>query len=157
MKQFISNKMPGALSFVLLVLFACGGEMKQVINADPHSKIALQAYDPVAFHTVGKAMKANPAISAEYRGYKYLFSSEANKTTFEEQPEKYLPAYGGFCAFGVANGVLVPVEIDTWEIIDGHLVFQYSLEFKQKFNERKDENIRKANDNWPKLEEEGSK
>ncbi len=131
--------------------------MKQVINADPHSKIALQAYDPVAFHTVGKAMKANPAISAEYRGYKYLFSSAANKTTFEEQPEKYLPAYGGFCAYGVANGLFVPVEIDTWEIIDGHLVLQYSQEFKQKFGEHKDENIRKANDNWSKIEEEKSK
>ncbi len=131
--------------------------MKQVINADPHSKITLQAYDPVAFHTVGKAMKANPAISAEYRGYKYLFSSEANKATFEEKAEKYLPAYGGFCGFGVVNGICVPVEIDTWEIIDGRLVLQYSQEFKQKFNERKDENIRKANVNWSRIEREKSK
>jgi len=130
--------------------------MKHLINADPHSRIALQAYDPVAFHTTGKAVKANPAISAEHRDYKYLFSSEANKATFEEQPEKYIPAYGGYCAFGVANGVCVPVEIDTWEIIDGHLVFQYSQEFKQKFGENKDENIRKANDNWLKIEEEKS-
>ncbi|MBP1709750.1 MAG: hypothetical protein H6Q47_283 [Deltaproteobacteria bacterium] len=52
--------------------------MKQVVNADPHGKIALQGYDPVAFHTIG----GNPAISAEYRGYKYLFSSEANKAMF---------------------------------------------------------------------------
>ena len=56
--------------------------MKQVINADPHSKIALQAYDPVAFHTVFNAMKAHPAISASYRGYNYFFSSEANNATF---------------------------------------------------------------------------
>ncbi len=130
--------------------------MKQVLNADPHSKITLQGHDPVAFHTVGKAMKANPAISAEYRGYKYLFSSEANKATFEDEAEKYLPASGGYCAYGVANGVFVPVEIDTWEIIDGHLVLQYSLEYKQKFSEHKDENIRKANDNWPKIQEEKS-
>ncbi len=131
-------------------------KMNPVINADPHSKIALQAYDPVAFHTLGKAVKANPMISADYRGYKYLFSSEANKAMFEEQAEKYLPAYGGYCAYGVALGLCVPVEIDTWEIFDGRLVLQYSLEFKQKFGEDKDENFRKANDNWSTIEAEKS-
>ncbi|MFH2044878.1 MAG: YHS domain-containing (seleno)protein [Pseudomonadota bacterium] len=128
--------------------------MKQVINADPHGKIALQGYDPVAFHTVGKAVKGNPAISAEYRGYKYLFSSDANKATFEKEAEKYLPAYGGFCAYGVSLGVLFPVEIDTWEIVDGRLVLQYNLDIKQKFEEDKKGNFLKANDNWPKIEKE---
>lgn len=126
--------------------------MKHVINADPHGKIALQGYDPVAFHTIGKAVKGNPAISAEYRGYKYLFSSEANKAVFEERTEKYLPAYGGYCAYGVSLGVLFPVEVDTWEVIDGRLVLQYSLEIKHKFEEEKAENTRKANDNWLKME-----
>ena len=111
----------------------------------------------MAFHTVGKAVKSNPAISAEYRGYKYLFSSEANKVTFEEGAEKYLPAYGGYCAYGVSLGVLFPVEIDTWEIIDGRLVLQYSLDIKNKFEEEKDENIRKANDNWLKMETAASR
>ncbi|MBU1053999.1 MAG: YHS domain-containing protein [Proteobacteria bacterium] len=128
--------------------------MKQVINADPHGKIALQGYDPVAFHSVGKAVKGNPAISAEYRGYKYLFSSDANKAIFEKEAEKYLPAYGGFCAFGVSLGVLFPVEIDTWEIVDGRLVLQYNLDIKQKFEEDKEGNLLKANDNWPKIEKE---
>jgi YHS domain-containing protein len=128
--------------------------MGNFINADPISRIALQAYDPVTFHTASKATKASPFISSEYSGYKYLFSSQATKATFEENPEKYLPAYGGFCAFGVANGVCSPVEIDTWEIIDGRLVLQYSNEFKQKFGEHRDENIRKANDHWSRITEE---
>jgi YHS domain-containing protein len=127
--------------------------MKQVINADPHSNIALQGYDPVAFHNIGKAVKGNPAISAEYRGYKYLFSSEANKAMFVEEAERYLPAYGGYCAYGVSLGVLFPVEIDTWEIIEGRLVLQYSLDVKQKFEEDKNENILKAKDHWLKIEE----
>lgn len=128
--------------------------MKQVINADPHGKIALQGYDPVAFHSIGKAVKGNPAISAEYRGYKYLFSSEENKATFEKEAGKYLPAYGGFCAYGVSLGVLFPVEIDTWEIVDGRLVLQYNLDIKQKFEEDKEGNLLKANENWPKIEKE---
>jgi len=128
--------------------------MSQVINADPHGKIALQGYDPVAFHVAGKAMKGNPAILAEYAGYKFAFVSEENKAAFEEAAEKYLPAYGGYCAFGVSIGVLFPVEIDTWEIIDGRLVLQYTSEVKQMFEEDKTENIRKADANWAKMEPE---
>lgn len=127
--------------------------MKHVINADPHGKIALQGYDPVAFHSISKAVKGNPSIAAEYRGYKYLFSSEANKATFEKDAERYLPAYGGYCAYGISLGVLFPVEIETWEIINGRLVLQYSLDIKQKFEEDKDENLLKANKNWLKIEE----
>jgi YHS domain-containing protein len=127
-------------------------KMKKVINADPHGKIAIQGYDPVAFHTIGKAVKGNPTILAEYGGLKYLFSSEENKATFLEDAEKYLPAYGGFCAFGISLGVFFPVEIDTWELIDGRLVLQFSLDVKKKFEEDKKENIRKANENWKKIE-----
>jgi len=126
--------------------------MKQVINADPHGRVTLQGYDPVAFHSIGAAMRGNPAILLEYDGYKYLFSSEENKELFEKAPEKYLPAYGGYCAFGVSLGVLFPVEIDTWEIIDSRLVLQFSQEFKKIFEEDTNGNIKKADDNWRKIE-----
>lgn len=122
--------------------------MKQIINADPHGKIALQGYDPVSFHTVGKAEKGNPYIAAEYQGYKYLFASDANKTVFEKNPEPYLPAYGGFCAFGVSLGVLFPVEIDTWTKIDGKLVLQYNADIRKKFEEDSVGNRAKAEANW---------
>ena len=127
--------------------------MKQLINADANGKIALQGYDPVGFHTVGKAIKGNPTIAVEFGGYKYLFSSEGNKEIFEEEAVKYLPAYGGYCAYGLGLGVLFPVEIDTWEIIDGRLVLQFSLDVKQKFSEHKEENIQKAIDNSSRIEE----
>lgn len=128
--------------------------MPRVLNADPHGRIALQGYDPVAFHTAGKALKGNPGILAESSGYKLAFVSEENKALFEKQPEKYLPAFGGYCAFGVSIGVLFPVEIDTWEIVDGRLVLQYTNEVKQMFEEKKAENLRKAEENWAKMEPE---
>lgn len=131
--------------------------MKRVLNADPFGKIALQGYDPVAFHSAGKPMKGNPTILAEYAGYKFAFASEENKTAFEKQPEKYLPAFGGYCAFGISLGILFPVEIDTWEIIDGRLVLQYTTEIKQLFEQDKAENLRKANENWAKMEPDMAK
>jgi YHS domain-containing protein len=141
-------------SLVFALNLALAGEL---VNADPHSKIALQGYDAVAFHTIGKATKGNPAIAAEYNGYKYLFASEENKTTFEKQPEKYLPSYGGYCAYGVSVGQLFPVEIDTWEIVDGRLVLQYSQDVKREFARQKEANFRNAEANWPKLVEGSTK
>jgi YHS domain-containing protein len=128
--------------------------MNQIINADPHGRITLQGHDAVAFHVDGKPVKGEPTIMAEYGGYRYLFSSDANKATFEEQPEKYLPAYGGYCAYGVSLDVLAPVDIDTWEIIDGRLHLNFSQAVKQKFSGNRDEHILNANEHWARIREE---
>ena len=129
-------------------------DMNSIINADPHGRITLQGHDPVAFHVDRRPIKGEPTLAAEYLGYTYLFSSGANKATFEQQPEKYLPAYGGYCAYGVSLGVLAPVDIGTWEIIDGRLHLQFSRATKEKFAESRDECILKADESWERIRRE---
>jgi len=126
------------------------------MNAEPYGKIAIQGYDPVAFHTEGQPLKGNPYIMAEHLGYRYLFSSEENKKLFLSGPDKYLPEFGGYCAFGVSLGVFFPVEIEAWDIIDDRLVLQFSEAIKEKFEENKEENLKKARANWEKLELDGA-
>ena len=41
-------------------------------------------------------------------------------------------------------------------IINDRLVLQFSQDVKRKFAEQKEENIRKANDNWPKMAEKSA-
>jgi len=125
-----------------------------VLNADPHGKIALQGYDPVAFHSQKKALKGNPYITSNHSGYTFLFASEENKNSFEKSAPKYIPAFGGYCAYGLTLGVLFPVETDTWEIIDGQLVLQYNKDIKKMFEEDKEGNIQKARENWVRMEKE---
>ncbi len=125
--------------------------MQRLVNADPHGKIALQGYDPVAFHAAGAPTKGDPFIQAGHQGYRYLFSSEENRATFERSPEQYLPAFGGYCAFGVGLGALVPVEIDTWELLEGRLVLQFSKGIKERFNGSRAENLLKAEEGWSRL------
>jgi len=126
---------------------------KDLVNADAASKTGLQGYDPVAFFTDGKATKGSPLIAGEHKGVAYLFASEEHKAEFLKSPAKYLPAYGGYCAYGVSINRLFPVEIDTWEIVDGRLVLQYNQDIKHKFAEEKAANFKKAEANWPKLVE----
>lgn len=129
----------------------------RLVNADKKTKLALQGYDPVAFHTDGKAIKGVEAIEATHAGFVYLFATAEHKAAFQADPEKYLPAYGGYCAWGVAKGDLYPVKIDTWEIVDGRLILQYDQGAKKKFKAKQKENFEKAEKNWPKLVEKNVK
>ena len=126
---------------------------KELVNADAASKTGLQGYDPVAFFIDAKATKGSPLITGQHKGVTYMFASEEHKAAFAKNPEKYLPAYGGYCAYGVSINKLFPVEIETWEIVDGHLVLQYNQDIKRKFAEDKAANFKKAEANWPKLVE----
>ena len=124
---------------------------KDLVNADGRAQVALQAYDPVAFFADGKPAKGNPAISAQHKGYTYYFASEEHRMAFQKDPEQYLPAFGGYCAYGVSINKLFPVEIDTWEIVDGRLILQYSQDVKAKFKTDAAGNLQKADANWPGL------
>ncbi|MGH1469106.1 MAG: YHS domain-containing (seleno)protein [Bdellovibrionales bacterium] len=71
--------------------------------------VALAGYDLVAyFKNAEKGLEEGLKGSKEYRvkheGVDYHFSSEENKKLFIDSPAKYLPAYGGWCAWAVAQG-----------------------------------------------------
>ena len=61
--------------------------------------VAVDGYDLVAMVSQGKAMKGDASHQANYQGLIYWFANRENRKVFERQPEKYLPQYGGWCAF----------------------------------------------------------
>jgi YHS domain-containing protein len=69
------------------------------VNVDSKGVI-LKGYDAVAYFTQGKPVKGNPAIKSTHDGATYLFASAEDKAAFDKNPAKYVPQYGGFCAFG---------------------------------------------------------
>ena len=98
--------------------------------------IGVQGYDLVAYHTVNKAIKGLSKYQYTLDGIHYFFSSDANRILFEAQPEIYLPAYGGFCAFGLGmpNGFggslpgKYPINPETFKIVDSRLYLFYNKE-----------------------------
>jgi YHS domain-containing protein len=144
--------------FVLIVglsLTAAAAE-KKLVNKDADG-FALQRYDAVTFFTEGKAVKGNPQIQSLYQGARYVFSSVDNKKLFDREPEKYAPQYGGYCAYGMAQGHPAPVQIDTWQIINGRLMLNYDSDVRKKFDKDHEGYIRKADENWPKVVEKEGK
>ncbi|HZO84988.1 MAG TPA: YHS domain-containing (seleno)protein [Verrucomicrobiae bacterium] len=122
-----------------------------LVNVSGASKIAVSGYDPVAFFTDAKPMNGSPFIAAEYQGATYFFASEEHKKLFTEDPAKYVPQFGGFCAYGVALDKLFPVDISTWQVRDGKLYLNLNAGILKKFNADFEGNVARADQNWPGL------
>ena len=89
---------------------------------------AINGYDTVAYFTVGKPVKGQDALATEWMGAKWKFSTQAHLDLFKDNPGKYAPQYGGYCAFGVAQGYLVKVEPDQFTVRDSKLYLNYDAD-----------------------------
>ena len=74
---------------------------KHLVNLDDDG-VAIQGFDPVAYFTEKRAVRGQAGIEAVYDGARYRFASVENKDTFERSPSRYVPAYGGFCAYAAS-------------------------------------------------------
>jgi YHS domain-containing protein len=81
----------------------------------------------------------------------WLFSSIENRELFKNNPEKYAPQYGGYCAYGMSGGYKAPTVIETWKIVDQKLYFNYSLKVQELWNKDIPGHIQKADGNWQKV------
>lgn len=92
------------------------------------SKLAIKGYDPVNYFTENKAAKGSSKIAYKHKGIVYRFKNAQNLAKFKQNPGKYEPTYGGWCAY--AMGLDKPSKVDinprTFKIIDGKLYLFYN-------------------------------
>jgi YHS domain-containing protein len=129
----------------------------KLVNVSGASNIAMNGYDPVAFFTDTKPVNGSPFITAEYEGAVYLFASEEHKKLFSENPDKFAPQFGGFCAYGVGLDKLFPIDINTWQVRDNKLYLNLNSAILKEFNANFNGNIDQAGKNWPGLIEKNGK
>ena len=149
MKQFIVFIAFFALSFSLFA-------QNNMANNIDNSNIALQGYSPVSYANLGLAQIGDKDFKSEHNGIFYYFTSKEQKATFDKNPEKYLPAYGGFCAFGIYAGAKFRTDPNKFIAKDGkYYLFLYNLELDAQqlwLNEKNHEKlVEEANTNWEKL------
>jgi hypothetical protein len=113
--------------------------------------LAIHGYDPVAFHTEGEARLGSAKFAAVHDGAAFRFVSEANQKLFEKNPQKYAPAFGGYCAYGVALGAKFDGDPRVFEIVDGTLYFNLDPDIQKKWSEDIPGNVKKAEANWKKI------
>jgi len=113
--------------------------------------IAIRGYDPVAYVSMGRPVKGSPEFSYGWKGARWHFASAKNRDTFAADPERHAPAYGGWCAFAVANGSLAKIDPEAFTIHDGRLFLNYSLGIQEKWRADMQAFIRKGDANYPGL------
>jgi len=90
--------------------------------------VALGGFDPVSYFPEGGGKPAKGFVQRDYKhsGVTYRFASDANRDRFRANPNKYLPAYNGWCAWAMAElNAKVDVEPTAYEIYDGKLYVFY--------------------------------
>ena len=123
---------------------------KARVNVDSNGVI-LKGYDPVAYFTRHQAVKGDPAIQTRFGGAIYYFVSVADKVAFSKNPSRYVPQYGGFCAYHVSKGELKDSDPAAFSIYKGKLYVCSAADSAKEFRSNINENIRKADDNWVPL------
>ena len=115
--------------------------------------LGVQGYDLVAYQTVGKPTRGNGHNVAVHDGISYQFASAENRKAFEANPAKYLPAYGGYCAFGVSVGKKFNGDPNVWKVVNGTLYLNLDKDIQKKWNEDVPGNISKADKNWGSIKD----
>ena len=114
--------------------------------------VALHVYDPVAYFAEGKPVQDSAKFSKVHNNATYRFASAENRKTFEANPDKYVPAYVGFCAFGVSVGAKFDGDPRYWKIVDGQLYLNLNEDIQKTWLEDVPGNIEKANKAWKRIE-----
>jgi YHS domain-containing protein len=146
--QSLLSRLAKFVFLIVLGLSLAGHLHAQAQNLEKSGR-AIQGYDPVAFFTKGKPVKGDPMIFSKLNGATYYFASAEDKGLFDKEPAKYMPQFGGYCAYGVSKGDLVKIEVDAFQIVDGRLLLQYDKGIRDKFNKDTKGNLKTADAKWP--------
>jgi len=121
-----------------------------------HSTPGLSGYDPVAYFTDGKPVRGSGYHVSVHEGVTYAFASAEHKETFEANPEKYVPAYGGYCAYGMAVRKKFVADPEVWRIVDGKLYVNLDRDIQRTWQKDVPGYIKKAEANWPEIKDKAA-
>lgn len=131
--------------------FSIAGSTLVSADSVANSVVGLQGYDLVSYHNSEKPLQGNGNHVVTIDGVNYLFTNAKNKKKFASNPEKYLPAYGGFCAYGAAVGKKFIGDPTVWKVVDGTLYLNLDNNVKSIWVKDIPGNIKKANVNWSEI------
>lgn len=112
---------------------------------------AIRGYDPVAYFKLNKPVKGDKNLHTTWREAEWHFSSLANLDAFKADPEKYAPQYGGYCAYGVAQGYTPKIDPSAFKVTGGKLYLNLSPVVLKKWKKDIPGYVTEADKNWPAL------
>lgn len=130
--------------------FAFDQTSKASVNLEKGS-VGLKGHDPVAYFTLGKPTPGDPQFTAAHAGATYHFATAAHRDAFVADPAKYVPQYGGFCAWAASSGYKADADPTAWKIVEGKLYVNYNASVQKSWAADASALIKKGDANWPKI------
>lgn len=121
------GKLCSLAKVALLCAFLSGLSLysaERAVNLDEQG-VALQGYDPVSYFSPGGPAKGDASLKVARDGVTYLFANDKNHQAFMAAPERYEPAFGGWCAWAMLEGDEVEVDPESFRVFDGKLLLFY--------------------------------
>jgi len=145
------------LLFVILISFSSFAQTEAVRKKhyNTEDNVALSGYDPITYFA-NKPVPGKTSFTYTYKGIKYRFLNEKSRAIFKDNPEKYEPAYGGWCAYALAKKKpeLMEADPETYKIVDGKLYVFYNsfgINTVKKWNKDEVKSKATADKNWNKI------
>ena len=113
--------------------------------------VAIRGYDPVAYFTEGEPIKGSKTFRTEWNGAEWRFVNAEHLNSFNADPERYAPQYGGYCAWAVANNYTASTQPEAWTIFEDKLYLNYSLSVRGQWEQDIPGNVVKGDANWPSV------
>lgn len=140
-----------ALLAAVLALAASPALAEPPARVNAEGGVAIRGTDPVAYFTEGRPILGRAEFTHAWAGATWRFASTENRDRFAADPERYAPAYGGFCAYAAARNYTASVDPQAWRIVEGRLFLNYDLSIRDRWARNIPAEIANADRNWPAL------
>ncbi len=136
-----------AASLLVVSMSAAAG----VATATDDNDVILAGHDAVAYFTENAPVLGSAKYTAQHDGAGYRFASAQNRDLFRANPQKYAPAYGGYCALGTSFGKKFEIDGKAFEIVEGRLYVNKNLKVYASWKKDIPGNIVKSEGRWPQI------
>ncbi|TVZ56318.1 YHS domain-containing protein [Lutibacter sp. Hel_I_33_5] len=141
---------------IILFLTFTSSIFSQQIDYNTKKGYVAEGYDLVSYFIEKSPIEGKKKHQTTFDGAKFKFSSEENLETFKKNPKKYIPQYGGYCAYAVAaKKTKMYIDAEEYDIRDGKLYLFYSSWISSKLTDWKEGDTKnlqgKGDVNWEEI------
>lgn len=110
--------------------------------------LALEGYDVVSYFNLGKPVKGHAAYQFVWSDLTWQFINQEHLEAFKTAPQKYAPAYGGYCAYGCSNGYKAKPKMAAFTVHEGRLYLNFAHYVKRRWLQSVNTKISSADERW---------
>ncbi len=123
-------------------------KLHKAVNQGMFDNQAINGFDPVAYISDQAAIEGKHTIMYSWNKANWYFSTEGHKARFIENPEQYIPQFGGYCSFAVSKGFTANTDPNVFAVQNGKIYLFASEDVKKDWLREAKESLNISNLNW---------